>query len=157
MGFFRRILSWPEVQLVNPALLGAMRRDIETSTPEAEAAVYRELLRARFLVPVVSERDAEQFDDHPDGSDGDDLALIAFVDEERRTVVLAFTDVEAARAWNREDTCYALLDQGDLFRLAQRNRAEGIVLNPEGPMRMELTRDEVEALAEGEIPETAAE
>lgn len=156
MGFFRQILSWTEVQLTNPHLMEAMRRDVKIATPEAEAAVYRELLRSRLLVPLVSEREVEQFGDPIDSSDGDDLPLITFVDEQRQIVVFGFTDVDAARAWNRGDTRYALLDRGDLFRLAQRNSAAGVVLNPEGPLRMELTEDEINALAQGEIPQRAS-
>jgi hypothetical protein len=155
VGIHHRDKSWPKAELSNPRLLAAMQRDIDERTPEAEALVFKELMRGRFLVPLADEENGQaESETHADTSEtnGTGLPIITFVDDGEHPIVIAFTDSDACRNWSTEDLRYAILDSGAVFNLARGHGAAGLVLNPSGPMRTELTADEIEALAEGKQP-----
>ncbi len=144
----------------NPYLLNTMQAVAQDDTSEHREAFYRALLKSVLILPT-SERSVEGLAPQKQTLTQDTVAdLVVFRNPEGELVLLAFTDRDAVLAWRPEGTPYLALPAVDLFSLAAQNRVSEILINPVGPVRGQLTREEIVTLAQSQAApstETASE
>ena len=146
----------------NSPLPAAMMAVAKDDSPQNRRALYQTMLNTWFVVPTKEEpHDKPGFSAVPENV-SDSFSLEH--NSEGQLVVVAFTDEEALRNWQKRIPWIAL--QGTAFFQAVANtEAEEIVINPYEPANPEskmirpggiVTRWEFEMLAEGKIPEKGA-
>src|SRR5688572_11892650 len=122
----------------NEALLAAIVALASQGTPQAWRAFYTELLKSSLLI-------AEDPENSP--------APVLLVNKSEEVILPAFTDVARLKRLCPDSPRYNVILARDLCRLALRNEIYIININPEqGPGGI-LERGELEALANGEIPD----
>lgn len=136
--------------LTNPALRLALQDLAAEDSPPRRADFYRILLRSVLILPTnvplsdVTERRTLPADTQ--------INLMAFQNDAGAVMIPAFSDTEAVLAWKSEGVPFVALRAPDFFRLlAQQPHAEAL-LNLAGPVRVHLTRAEIEALAQSQLP-----
>jgi hypothetical protein len=135
----------------NPALLDAMRGVALNDTPETRELLYRELSKATFLLPQP---------EPPPGKEpglywyveGEPFAALAERDLRGRLILPVFTDTTALFAWAPPEASYAAMEAALLFALVLHVKADAVVINVAGPTGGEVTRGEVQILAQGGLP-----
>jgi len=153
MGIFKRFLSGEEKEPANPKLLRAMQRVSEGEKPKARQALYQELLKSTLLIPIEGELEGHEPGRWVTLSEGMDVAFVTARDSEGQVAFMAFTDPGTLRSWRPEGSRYVALGGPDLFALALNNDAAAILVNPAGPVGGEITRREIQMLAEGAVPD----
>ena len=137
------------LDLSNTSLSEAMEAIAERDTPERRQVLYQALLSSILIVPTPDAPDdpAEQLLD-----DNAELTFVTFEGDAGDTVLIAFASESAALNWEPEGLSYVGLQAPDLLLIAMENDIEEVVLNPAGPHTLLIQREEIAALAEGEIP-----
>jgi hypothetical protein len=149
----------PKFSLSNTDLGEAMEAIAERDTPERRRILYQALLNSILIVPTPDTSDDpvgqdpvaqdldEQFLD-----DNDELTFLTFEDDAGDTVLIAFANESAALNWEPEGLSYVGLQGPDLLLIAMENEVGELVINPAGPHTLLIQRDEIAALAQGEVP-----
>ncbi len=143
----------PSLDLANADLNEAMEAIARRDSPERRQALYQALLKSVLIVPTPDSPDdrAETILD-----ENEELTFLTFEDDHGDTVLIAFADESAALKWEPEGLSYVGLRGPDLLLIAMENEVGELVLNPAGPNTLLMQRDEIEALAQGEITFSAA-
>jgi hypothetical protein len=111
--------------------------------------VLAALARARLLVPIVA-----MVGETEDGADGlardasAEVAVVLFQRPDGRKALLAFTSIEAMRAWNPDARPRPLWIK-DVARAAAEEGADAVLVDLEGPVRFAVEADELRHLAAG--------
>ncbi|HEY3267568.1 MAG TPA: SseB family protein [Armatimonadota bacterium] len=130
----------------NAALVAAIRA-YEDGPERDRKPILRLLLAARLIVPLkeAPAPEATAFD-----------IACPLVDRDGQRIFAAFTDREAlARMDLPPGAVMYAFDAPLLCQLAEANDVAGLLLNPNGPARFGVPRDEAAALAEGRLPENS--
>lgn len=135
----------------NPGLLNAMRGVALNDTVETRDVLYRELAAATFLLPQP-EPPPGQAPGLTWYQEGEPFAALAERDLEGRLVVPVFTDTTALFAWAPPEASYVAVQAPALFALALQVKADVVVINIAGPTGGEVTRRELQSLAQGGVP-----
>ncbi|HET9493937.1 MAG TPA: enhanced serine sensitivity protein SseB C-terminal domain-containing protein [Chloroflexia bacterium] len=135
----------------NPRLLNAMRGVALNDNPETRDVLYRELSAATFLLPQPEPTPgkAPGFSWYEVGTP---FSALAERDLRGRLVLPVFTDTTALFAWAPREANYVAMPAATLWALALQVRADAVVINVAGPSGGEVTRGEVQVLAQGGIP-----
>lgn len=115
----------------NPKLIEAIRRLSKQRDGASRQAMYRQMIRATFLLPVDDEGGPE-----PMGE------LMGF------PVFGVFTDADSLQGWDPRATRYERLHGRVLFPRLARTGLGSLLINPKGKVGGELYRNEVEMLAD---------
>jgi len=127
----------------NTRLLNAVRAISFSDTLETREAVYKALLEGTLLVLAS-----------PAGVDGGPNLIISRAEDGQPTL-LVFTDEYALHLWQAEEVLYFVLLGADLCQLAVQSHIPLMVINPAGPVGMEIAEAELRLLAEGYLPTDA--
>lgn len=117
-------------QTENPALISAIRKLSKRRDSAARQAMYRQMVRATFLLPTTAEGGPREMGE-----------LMGF------PVYGVFTDAAALRAWDPRVTDYERLHGRRLFPMMAKTGLGSLLINPKGSVGGELYRNEVEMLA----------
>lgn len=120
----------PVDDTANPELLQAMRTSSRDKKMSTRNALYRQLLRARLLLPVTDTGNPRRFGDI---SGWDTFAV--------------FTDLGALRRYDPRVGLYRVLGGRTLFPSLMDTRIGSLLINPKGQVGGELYRNEVQTLA----------
>ncbi len=138
----------------NPYLVRAMQAVAVHDTPENRRELYALLLQSVLLLPTpVSVVEGMQGYWELLPADAS-MRLLTAQSSSGEPLLIAFTDIEALRAWRPEGVPYFLMRASDLLMLAARNNMPALILNPAGPISSQIARWEIERLSHGEIPES---
>ena len=107
--------------------------------------MYAATLAARFLVPLRNEGD-------PNTEPGIPLRVVVFHNE-RGEDLPVFTDWEAAWLWpgNVRAASFAVVSGPGLFKMARKLDAARVLINPHGPLGLEINKAAIAMLAEGRV------
>ncbi|HEY3330602.1 MAG TPA: SseB family protein [Capsulimonadaceae bacterium] len=125
--------------LYDPELEAALNAVVEDDNRENREAVYRILLRTSFSLK--------------DTGSGSGTSVAMLVEDGHRLIV-ACSDPNALRKWDKSATDILVAPPKLFFDLVLSSDADGVVLNPAGPVGGRITRREIEYLSRGEIPPT---
>jgi hypothetical protein len=128
-------------EFANQELIALMQSLAEEETLEKRAAFHQMLLDSQLLLPAPAPPATE------DGELEEDIPLLTFEDDAGATVLVAFTDEEAALAWAPDDAEFVALRGLDLLLIAVQNRIDELVLNPGSINTRHLHREAFEAVA----------
>jgi hypothetical protein len=134
-----------------------MKRVAEHDSPKARRELYAQLLKSSLLLPKPGEPGDPEVGKPIALKPGEKAEILTASDSAGRPMMLAFTDPAALLAWRPEGSNYIALSTRNAMSLAVAGGMSGAVINPNGPVAGELTRSEMLALAEGGIPEVAAD
>lgn len=131
----------------NPQLIDAMTALTANDTPENRHALYAALLDSTFLLPTT----------HPlTGGNGTshDLTMDTLVTDthDGQLMLFVFTDADALRQWQPEDSPCIVLSASDTFQLALKYQVGSIQINPSSAVGGSITAGEITALARGVSP-----
>jgi hypothetical protein len=126
-----QLLLGDEDPTTNEPLIDAIRKLSKSRDTPTRDAMYRQMLRGRFLLPV----------DERGGP-------IAFGELQGFPVFGVFTDRAALRWWNPLDVRVEHMRGRQLFPLLSRTGLGSVLINPEGRIGGELYRNEVKMLAD---------
>ncbi|MGC9347210.1 MAG: SseB family protein [Anaerolineae bacterium] len=147
-------------ELKNPELVAAMHAVAEEDTTENRQRLYEALLESMLILPAPEspELEAESAELQPLG-DSEEVPLLTFEDDTGATLMIAFTDEDAALAWEPEGLPYVALRGFHLLMIADQNDVAKLVLNPTSPDSQRFDRDQIVSLARGDapVPEVAPE
>src|SRR5690242_4645402 len=147
----------------NSPLPAAMLAVAHGDSPETRRVLYESMLKTWFVVPTrEAVPDAAGFHDIQEG-----IAASFSLEHDSAglLVAVAFTDEEALRNWNKTIPWIALQGTG-FFQAVASTEVEDIVINPydSGDPNSKMirpggrvTRWELEALAQGDIPQDQAD
>ena len=147
----------PNRDIVNPELNAALQAIAAEPTPEKHITLYRSLWTSTLILPTpasqpVGDEDFEQF-----LGEDEALTFVTFEDDAGGIVMIAFTDEDAALAWEPEGLPYIGLRGLDLLLIAAENEVAEIVLNPASPNAYRLSQRDILALAQQQMPNQSAE
>ena len=110
--------------------------------PEGDrTAFFRALSAAKLLVML----------EQPVSKKGDPLQCV-MLEDAGQVVLPAFTDVEALRLLEPARAHWTQVETRVICRLALEGAFDRVVLNPAGPVGLELSGAEIQSIAEGLIP-----
>jgi hypothetical protein len=140
----------PQSHISNPALTKALKAMEKGETAEKREALYEALMTSMLILPAPE----GLADDEPltPITEEDDLHLVTFETDEGESVLIAFTDEEAALAWEPEGMPYLGLRGLDALLIAAQNEISELIINPASPTSFRLHRADIQALAMGEAP-----
>jgi hypothetical protein len=138
-------------ELENPELVAAMHAVALEDTGENRQQLYEALLESMLILPAPEPPDAEASETELEPlAEGEDVPLLIFEDDAGDTLLIAFTDEDAALSWEPEGLPYVALRGFHLLMIAAQNDIAKLVLNPTSPDSQRFDREEILALAEGE-------
>lgn len=125
-------------------------------TPEKQAAIYESLLTSTLILPTP---ESPPMDDaaEPFLDEDEALTFVTFENDAGGIVMIAFTDEDAALAWEPEGLPYIGLRGHDLLLIAAENEVAEIVLNPTSPNAFRLSYRDILTLAQGGMPHHSTE
>jgi len=143
--------------IANPELHAAMQAVAADPTPERHITLYESLWTSTLILPTpesrpVGDEDLEQF-----LAEDEALTFVTFEDDAEGIVMIAFTDEDAALAWEPEGLPYIGLRGLDLLLIAAENEVAEIVLNPGSASAYRLSQEDILALAQRKTPSQSAE
>ncbi len=138
--------------ITNPNLVAAMYAVVTRDAPETRQAMYRALLESTLILPVAESLSQSDTPQRRTLERDASFKLFAAENAAGGTILLAFSDEDAVRAWNPEGVAYVALKAPDLFDLAARNQAAEVYLNPAGPVSGRILSQEFETLARRQLP-----
>ncbi len=131
----------------NPDLIAALQAVTAADTAETRSRLYEALLQSTLILPAPEDAAAAEA-----WIEEEELPLVIFEDDEGDSVLIAFTDEDAALTWEPEGLDFIGLRGLDLVLVAKENEIDKIMLNPGSPHGQRLRRDEIVALSQGETP-----
>ncbi|MGC9522550.1 MAG: SseB family protein [Anaerolineae bacterium] len=135
----------------NPDLVAALQAVTAADTAETRSELYRTLLQSTLILPAPEDSAAAEV-----WIEEEELPLVIFEDDKGDSVLIAFTDEDAALAWEPGGLDFIGLRGLDLVLVAAQNKIDKIMLNPGSPHGQRLRRDEIVALSQGETPISAS-
>jgi hypothetical protein len=126
----------------NDDLVAAMEAMTTAPSAGARTLLHAAVGTSTLLVPLTEP--ADETSDAP--------ALFLAPGEDGSLVFVAFTDVEALRAWADGDQPFASVDGRTACRLVVEHGADGLVINAAGPWGGRLSQHDCELVAEGLVP-----
>lgn len=84
----------------------------------------------------------------------EELTFLTFENDAGETVLIAFTDEDAALAWEPEGLSYIGLRGVDLLLIAAENEIAELLINPASRSVFRLHQDEIAAVSRGEFAQT---
>ena len=127
----------------DPELLAALRAVGAEPSPENRRRVFERLLAGTLVLPLAEAA----------GEPGQEV--IALEREEAPPALIAFTGAEALALWGPVPRAGPVQSR-ELMAFAAAHGFRRLVVDPAGPVSAELTRDEIESLAAGEVPDGRA-
>lgn len=138
--------------LENPELSAAMTALEEDETEEHRQQLYEALIESTLILPAPEQVPFSDADAGPEPIAEDEaISLVTFENDEGATLLIAFTDEDAALAWEPAGLPFIGLRGFHLISLADQNEIDGVVLNPASTNAYHLNRDEIVALAQGNV------
>jgi hypothetical protein len=128
-------------RLLNEELHQAIEAAAADNTPEHRRRVYQLLLDTEYCVPSAGGT-----------GEGESLTITATENSTGERVLIVFTDPCALNRWAPDRPAFAVLRADRLFELVLENGFVQVQINPAGPAGGQLSRAEVESLAQGVIP-----
>ncbi len=138
----------------NPELHITLQALVDEDTPARRADFYQALLRSVLILP--SDAPISETTEQRTLTADSQLKLVAFQNQDGGIVIPAFTDEDSVLAWRPEGTPYVALRAPDFLALIARHPTAEVILNLAGPVRGYLTRAELEALAQSQMPQPEA-
>ncbi len=137
----------------NPQLVNAIREVALHDNEQTRRALYEALLRAVFLLPVTERpRNAGGWERTQEETL---VRLLVTRDRNGQHELLVFTDTEGLLRWRPAGCVFIGMKATELFPLALKHGFASIIVNVAGPTGGEITRGELQFLAEGLIPDAA--
>jgi hypothetical protein len=133
----------------NPELEAAMSAVSEKDEPGTRERLYKQLLRAKLIVPLRKKGWKEGWRlirRSPDAQ------LMVGRTERGEPTLTAFTSEAALKAWMPGGSAYCVMHAMDLFRTAVTIKAVSLAINVAGPVTGTLLPSELKALSEEEVP-----
>lgn len=137
----------------NSVLLQAMENAASSDSPQSREILYEVLIDATLL--AITPEPPAKTGVHPVGED-QPIQLVTANDAQGPLLPL-FTNIEAIRQWHPNPQGYVMLPARDVFEHTAATNPCRIALNPGSQIRGVLTPPEIEALAQGRVPDTKAE
>ncbi len=139
--------------ILNSGLSAALQVARRNPTPTTVAAFYEALLNSTLVLPVPEDlMPSSTAEPQYETDDEEPIPLVTFEDDAGETVLVAFTDEDAAIAWEPEGMAYVGLRGLDLVLLAAEHAIASIVLNPGNDNTWRMSRADIATLAQGELP-----
>jgi hypothetical protein len=141
--------------ITNPNLDQALKDLAEATTAEEHAegrtALYTALMQSMLILPAPEALTG----DGPLApiTEEDELQMVTFETDAGETLLIAFTNEDAALAWEPEGMPYLGLRGLDAVLIAAQNQITALALNPAGPHPYRLQQAEIQALAQGGAPQ----
>jgi hypothetical protein len=136
----------------NPELVQAMRNVALNDNRVTRGALYEALLRSVLLVPVATRPGSPGWKAL---SQDTTMQFIVTRGHDGQTKLLVFSDSQALQRWKRSGSGFIGLEARTLFSLALQNGFDAVIVNVSGPTGGEITRGELEVLAQGLFPTDA--
>jgi hypothetical protein len=137
-------------EIRNPDLVAAMEAlAASEADPQARSAFYQTLQESVLIIPTI-----EPDEDSPEAETAqpDQSQIMAFENDAGQSVLIAFTDEDAALNWQPEPLPTIGMHARDVLSLAANNPISALVLNPAGPATTRIGRAELAAVARGSAP-----
>jgi len=147
----------PDRDIANPELTAALQAIAAEPTPERHRTLYKNLWTSTLILPTPESQPADDEDLEQFLGEDEALTFLTFEDDAGGTVMIAFTDEDAALAWEPEGLPYIGLRGLDLLLIAAENEVAEIVLNPASPSAYRLSQRDILALAQQVMPNQSAE
>jgi len=153
------VSSRPELNrgIANPELSAAMQAIAADPTPEKHTTLYESLWTSTLILPTPENRPMGDEDLEKFLGEDEALTFMTFEDDAGGIVMIAFTDEDAALAWEPEGLPYIGLRGLDLLLIAAENEVAEIALNPGSTNAYRLSQGDILALAQRRIPSQSAE
>jgi len=126
-------------------------------TPEEHTALYESLWTSTLILPTPESRPMDDKDLEQFLGEDEALTFMTFEDDAGGIVMIAFTDEDAALAWEPEGLPYIGLRGLDLLLIAAENEVAEIVLNPGSANAYRLSQGDILALAQQRMPDQSTE
>ncbi|MCJ7549303.1 MAG: SseB family protein [Anaerolineae bacterium] len=149
--------SEPNRELTNPELSAAMQAIAAEPTPEKHTILYESLWTSTLILPTPESRPMDDEDLEQFLGEDEALTFMTFEDDAGGIVMIAFTDEDAALAWEPEGLPYIGLRGLDLLLIAAENEVAEIVLNPGSANAYRLSQGDILALAQRRMPDATTE
>jgi hypothetical protein len=147
----------PNRGIANPELSAALQAIAADPTPEKHIALYESLWTSTLIIPTPQSRPADHKDLEQFLGEDEALTFMTFEDDAGGIVMIAFTDEDAALAWEPEGLPYIGLRGLDLLLIAAENEVAEILLNPGSTNAYRLSQGDILALAQRRMPDQSAE
>jgi hypothetical protein len=142
-------------EIANPDLVKAMEAlSASEPAPEARTAFYRTLQESVLIIPVLEPEDEAE---ETETAQSDQSQIMAFETDAGASVLIAFTDEDAALNWQPDPPPSIGMHAQDVLSLAANNPISELVINPAGPVTAHLGRAELVTLAQGDVPAPVTE
>jgi hypothetical protein len=139
-------------EFANQELIALLQELAEQETHEKRGAFHQKLLGSQLLLPAPDDDGADDDELH------EDIPLLTFENDAGASVLVAFTDEDAALAWAPDDTEFVVLRGLDLLLIALQNRIDELVLNPGSVHTRRIRRETIEAIAlQGDLDQPGSE
>jgi hypothetical protein len=147
----------PNRGIANPELSAAMQAITADPTPEKHTTLYQSLWKSTLILPTPENRPMDNEDLEQFLGEDEALTFMTFENDAGGIVMIAFTDEDAALAWEPEGLPYIGLRGLDLLLIAAENEVAEIILNPGSPHAYRLSQGDILELAQRGIPSRSAE
>lgn len=145
-------MAAPSGEPSNPELVQAMRRVAVNDSRATRHALYQALMRSVLLVPVANRPGSPGWKTLNQDTT---MQFIVTTKPDGRTGLLAFSDSQAMQRWKPSGSGFVGLEATTLFALALQNGFDSVIVNVAGQTGGEITRGELELLAQGLFPTDA--
>ncbi len=139
------------LELSNPELVEALRAIAIEDTSKRRRALYQALLSGILILPAPDEA-IDEVGTTEMLEDEEPLGFLTFENAAGETVLMAFTDEDAALTWEPEGLSYIGLRGLDVVLIAAEHKIAELVLNPGSDEMHRLRRSEIMTLAGDEMP-----
>ena len=146
----------PNRGIANPELSAALQAIAADPTSVKQTALYQSLWTSTLILPTPESRPMDNEDLEQFLGDDEALTFMTFEDDAGGIVMIAFTDEDAALAWEPEGLPYIGLRGLDLLLIAAENEVAEILLNPGSTNAHRLSQGDILALAQRRMPDQNA-
>jgi len=154
MNFLQKLLGRPATP-ENHKLLRAIERAAQERTPEASAAVNRELLLSSLYLPIAAPIDGVKNRRPTTLKEKTEVRYLSIRNSAGETVVPVFTDEPTLRAW-KPDAIWAAMPANQLFPVLLQGSVAQVVINLGAAAGGVLSRAELESLVTRTVANPAA-
>jgi hypothetical protein len=131
----------------NQSLIKAIMKVSMQDTPQTRQALYEVLSKSTFLVPTAAHPQSLQTGNQILQQDTP-VQLVTTQNAQGKPSFLVFTDEKSLLTWKPQGSAYVAMEASNFFPIALENNVASILVNPAGPIGGEITRQEIEFLAE---------
>ena len=137
-------------EFANQELIALLKALAEEETPEQQSAFHQALQRSQLLLPAPTPLTITDAADPDEVELEEDIPLLTFENDAGASVLVAFTDEDAALTWASDDAEFVALRGLDLLLIALQNDIDELVLNPGSVHTHRIYRETFEAIARQE-------